>query len=788
MKGCVGAVLLASLPWASVALAEPLPRVDLASATVQSGGESVPIALDRSELPDAKAVRVEAVALGEGRNVARVVVPSKTRKGVAWEALVAGGAGKVLHSALTGYVRGQDGDRTGTAIDVMPRGDGTAIVAVGEVREDLRLCGQETTLLAPQVVDAKTMQLRGASLQRLSRAQRDGAEKVAAGLRTQAEAPLGRLLVATGASTAIGKPASLTDGDPATVWAEARPGTGLGEFVVTRAPSEVPITRFAITVAPPGANPTAGSAPRSFFLVTDAKTFAVTLPEDGWLKPGTSYDIALKEPVRTSCVALVLDQAYARGNARPEVAVAELTAFSEFDTPGASPGAVARLLFGGGPRAQAAAAVLQRAGKRGVEGVMQAWNELDAPGRALGVDVAVRTSCEDGGALLVASLDDKDRNVERKGREKLERCGRTAAPALLTAMQDAPVAQKARYASLLALLAPSAAVPPIAALLGQGTAADRQLFRTAFMRAARSAEPAKLAELLRERRSGDATARLELLRALGPRIADVREDARTDLDDLLKGTPDLSLRYLALGPMAELARQGHRESVDRFASLMGHDAAWPVRARAAELALHIPGAQQELIERLRDPEPRPREAALRTIAEERLSAAAVAVGALLARDPWTFVRVSAATALGAMPQSPDIDASLATALEDPLPAVRGAAVDALGVHRASSYAGRVRKLLDQDNAADVRLASVRTLAQMCDANALDTFTELAAKAASPTGESDSLTLGLAAIDALGKIHPRDLARRLERVMSKDARSQARAAAAQAMAAPGICRR
>ncbi|WP_394844429.1 HEAT repeat domain-containing protein [Pendulispora brunnea] len=786
MKGPVCAIVFASLPFASVALAEPAPKVDLASATVQYGapGESVTIALDRSELPDAKAVRVETLAVGEGRSVARVVVPSKTRKGVAWEALV---GGKLLHSGVTGYVRGQDGDRTGTAIDVMPRGDGTSIVAVGETREDLRLCGQETTLLSPQVVDAKTMQLRGASLQRLSRAQRDGAEKVAAGLRTQAETPLGRLLVATGASTAIGKPASLTDGDPATAWGEARPGTGLGEFVVMRAPAEVPITRFAITVAPPGANATAGMAPRSFFLVTDAKTFAVTLPEDGWLKPGASYDIALKEPVRTSCVALVLDQAYARGNARPEVTVAELTAFSEFDTPGASPVSIARLLFGGGPRAQAAAAVLQRAGKRGVEGVMQAWSELDAQGRALGVDVAVRTSCEDGGPLLVASLDDKDRNVERKGREKLERCGRAAAPALLTAMRDAPVPQKARYASLLALLAPSAAVPPIAALLGQGSPADRQMLRTAFMRAARSADAAKLAELLRERRSSDAAARLELLRALGPRIVDVREDARTDLDELLKGTPDLPVRYLALGPVAELARQGHRESVDRFAALMGHDAAWPVRARAAELALHIPGAQQELIERLRDPEPRPREAALRTIAEERLSAAAVAVEALLSRDPWTFVRVSAATALGSMPQSPDIDASLATALEDPVPAVRVATVDALGVHRAASYAGRVRKLLDEDNSADVRLAAVRTLAQMCDANALDTLTELAAKAASPNAENE-LTLGLAAIDALGKIHPRDLARRLERVMSKDARAQARAAAAQAMAAPGICRR
>jgi len=644
-------------------------------------------------------------------------------------------------------------------------------------------------LLAPRVLEPKSMELRGASVQRLPRSQRDGAERIAAGLRggAAADVPLGRLLVATGASTALGKPASLTDGNPSTTWAEARSGTGLGEFVVMRSPEAVPIVRFELTVAPPGANPTAGAAPRSFFLVTDTKTFSVTLPEDGWLKPGASYDIALKEPVRTSCVALVLDQAYARGNARPEVTLAELTAYSEFDTPNASPLSLARLLFGGGPRAQAAAAVLDRAGKRGVDAVLESWSELDPAGRALGVDVAVSSSCEEGAPLLIASLDDKDRNVERKGREKLERCGRAAGPALVQALREGPIARRARVASLLAFLAPSAGLTPIASLLGQGTAGDKQTLRGAFMRAARSADPSKLTELLRDP-ARDAQARLELLRAMGPRVADVRDDALPFLDALLKDAPSFPTRYLALGPISELARQGDRASVDRFSALMSRDKDWPVRARAAELALHIPGAQQELIELLHDPEPRPREAALRAIAEEHLSAAAVTVEALLERDPWTFVRVSAATALGAMPQSPDIDATLATGLQDPLAAVRVASVDALGIHRAASYAPRVRSLLDEDNAPEVRLASVHTLAQMCDASSLDRLTDLANKASSPDAEPEELTLGLTAIDALGKIHPHDLPRRLGRFAGKEVRSQVRTATQLALSAPGICRR
>ncbi|WP_394824137.1 HEAT repeat domain-containing protein [Pendulispora albinea] len=767
--------------------------VDLAAGSMRYGSEAVAIELDRNELPDGKSVRIAPVAVGEGRNVVHVVVPSKTRK-AAWEAIVAGGEsgkGRVVYAGVTGLTRGRsdgEGDRTGAAVDVLARGDGTSIVAVGDLREDLRLCGRETTLLSPQVLDPKSMQLRGASLQRLPRAQRDGAERIAAGLRGgPADVPIGRLLAATGASTALGKPAALTDGNPSTTWAEARSGMGLGEFVVMRAPEAVPLVRFQLTVAPPGANATAGTAPRSFFLVTDTKTFSVTLPEDGWLKPGASYDIALKEPARTSCVALVLDQAYARSNARPEVALAELTAYSEFDVPNASTVSVARLLFGGGPRAQAAAAVLQRAGKRGVDGVMEAWNELDPAGRALGVDVAVITGCEDGAPLLIASLDDKDRNVERKGREKLERCGRAAGPGLVRALGEGPVARRAKLASLLAFLAPSAGLAPIAALLGQGTAADRQTTRGAFLRAARSAEPGKLTELLHDP-GRNAEGRLELLRAMGPRIADVRDDALPVLDDLLKNAPSFQTRYVALGPIAELARGGDRASLDRFAALMSRDKEWPVRARAAELALQIPGARQELIERLRDPEPRPREAALRAIAEERLSAAAVTVEALLARDPWTFVRVAAASALGAMPQSPDIDAALAAGLEDPLPQVRVAAVEALGVHRAATYAARVRTLLDEDNAPEVHLAGVHTLAQMCDGSALDRLTELATKAAAPNAEANELTLGLASIDALGKIHPPDLARRLAKVTGKDVRAQVRGAAQLALAAPGICKR
>ena len=88
----------------------------------------------------------------------------------------------------------------------------------------------------------------------------------------------------------------------------------------------------------------AGAAPKTFYLVTSAQTFEVTVPEDAWLKPGESYEIAFPRPIEASCIALVLDSAYTRAAAHPQVGIAELVAYSEFDAPGATLADVAKKL------------------------------------------------------------------------------------------------------------------------------------------------------------------------------------------------------------------------------------------------------------------------------------------------------------------------------------------------------------------------------------------------------------------------------------------------------------
>src|SRR6185437_8112378 len=239
--------------------------------------------------------------------------------GPAWEALFAGGQKEPLFAGMTGPSAGDPGERTGKAVQVVPNG-ATSFVLVGDTREDLRICGQPVTLLDPQALYPASLTLRPATVQRLGASQREAAEALEAKEKAgPAEAPLAQLLVARGSSVPSSRGAELTDGDLQTAWRERRPGIGQGEFVVMAAPRNAPIARIAFTVSPPAPakggsgtsappNPNAAS-PRTFYLVSTSSVYEVTLPSDGALKPGATYEVTFPKPLETSCLSLVLDGA-----------------------------------------------------------------------------------------------------------------------------------------------------------------------------------------------------------------------------------------------------------------------------------------------------------------------------------------------------------------------------------------------------------------------------------------------------------------------------------------------
>jgi HEAT repeat protein len=757
------------------------------SAVCGDGGpwQTIGVPIEPSRI-DVAGVKLEVLSIGEGKHVVHARVPDAGRKDLAFEAILAGNDAAPIFAGLTGYTRGEDGDRSGQVVLVYDRDDQAKFVLIAETREDTRICGQDTTPLQARGLEPKTMQLRGATLHRIEKKARDAAARVIAQQRAAgAKPPLARVLVATGGSAPGAQ--ALTDGKVDTTWSEKRPGDGHGEFVTMRAPSEVPIHSLVVTVAPP--SPKAeGAAPRTFFVATDQKLFHVTMPKDAWLDPGSSYEVPLPEPVRTTCVAVVLDEAYTRGASAPEVSLAEVTAITKLDAEGATMDDVAKELFG--PRAEEAAALLRRAGDEGLAAVAKRWPSLDGRARAFAVDVAASAGSCEGAAmeLLTHALADKEAEVRRRALGRIERCGKNATASLVEAVRSDDEARRAAAAPLLAAISPKAAFDPIAEQLGKGRPETRRALRGALARATTSASRDKLLELLRSK-DMPLAARLDLLRAIGAKLPELRPDSGAAIADVLRSSPDMRTRYLVAQPLAQLARSPDATSgeLTRLAEMIRRAPEWPVRARAVELAAGIGPLAPSIVAAVSDPEPRVREAALRAIATGKVPGASDAAARALTSDVWTFVRVAAADALGAIPDNGSGQAALAKALDDASPKVRSAAIAALGDLRATRYTRDIRERLD-DTKEDVgvRALAARTLGVLCARDAIDRLTKLAQLARSPVDEADE-RIGMAAIDALAAIKPPDLDKRLAPLRAKDVRMPVRRAAERALVEPGICR-
>ena len=137
------------------------------------------IRLAATDLPDEKDVRIQAVDLGGGRQVLWVHIPSKTVPGNAFDAIVGGQASPFLHSSVTGYTQGQPGGMSGNALQLIDAG-GKHVIVTGQLREDLTVCGQDRTILAPRALNPATLGFEDASLDRLPPAQRAAATRIVA--------------------------------------------------------------------------------------------------------------------------------------------------------------------------------------------------------------------------------------------------------------------------------------------------------------------------------------------------------------------------------------------------------------------------------------------------------------------------------------------------------------------------------------------------------------------------------------------------------------------------------
>ncbi|WP_437336542.1 HEAT repeat domain-containing protein [Sorangium sp. So ce394] len=791
--------------------------------------------------------RVVPIALADGKHLAKIEAPAAGKPapasapgaaGGSWAMLVAAPlAGKgtepiVLWSGWTGVATGEHGEGRSDAVVVEPLGSGSRVL-VGQLREDVTICGRPA-LVGASEVDPRTMTLlKGASFQNLPAEERRAAGKLVAERReADAAAPAFRLLRPTAASSAVGKRfAEIADGDPKTAWSEGKAGAGRGEFVSFSSADEVGITGLGLRIKPQD-GVDGGAAPRTLFVATPDRLFQVSLPEDAWLKEPAGYEVKLPEEIRASCLAVVLDEAYAPRGAgdrgapsAPEVRVtiAEITARTAFDGQGS--GALVAALAGGGERSRAAAALLARSGPEAVDAAIAGYDKLDAAGKQLARGVIDTAPCAvqipfftarlASGAAAAASGAAAARSTSaapgrapraeapepdpelHHARDRIRRCGRAAAPALAEIVKGGAATAKVAAARELALVAPAEAIPALLDALAGARGATRRDLRAALALAARSERAAPVVEeevqldRLRARPEG---AQLDLLRALGPALGRVKGGGAA-FQALASAAPaPFERRYLLQAPAAALARAGEAPAEAYLRASLRKDADPHVRLRAAEVAAEVPALAPDLLAAASDADVRVREAAIVALsraasAGAKLPAgAAEALAARLASDPWTFIRGGAALAIGAMPATPAGDRALVGALADPSPEVRRHALDGLGAHRATAHIEAVRdRAEDKEEDVEVRARAILALGAMCDASSVDLWTRIALRAKAPIGERDQ-RLGSAALAALGAVHPADLPARLKPLLDKDTPHGLRETARAALAAAPQCRR
>lgn len=736
-----------------------------------------------------KPARAEVVTIGGGRRAVVVSISDGTRDYRAvLAAPLAAGAPKILFSGLVGNLNGPDGSRGGPMVQVVDAGGGTRHVLVGEQNEAVSLCGRPT-ILAPRLLNAQDLELKAAKVQRLGVAERNAARAVTATRIADGEPSRAAtsVLSTLAASSAIGAPQALTDGDPETTWSENLGGAGKGEFVVMRAPPELPIAGLELTIRPKTRQLENGAAPEQLFIAGPKDVIAVTLPEDAWKSPGARYHITLDPPLQSSCLALVLDSSFDQSTAA-KVTVAELSVVSEFAA-SELPSLVAALA-GGGQRAEAAKALLAAGGPAAFAAVAQAFEGLDEGGRRVALEVMDRAPCATSAPVYVAALGGKVEAHTSHAESRLRRCGVAAGEALERALLKADKTDKRLLPLLvtqLTLVDPSRAVKAFVPLLNEKTVQRRRLLRTALAQASRLAQAAPAMRAALADPATSEVALVDLLRSLGDSAPQFQPEAGVALQRLQASASTFRTRYLLLGPTSILSRVSP-EADGAFRRSLSADPDPHVRAAALTLVQDPKRFQAELLKALADGDMRVREASVRALSSVDGAFASVALTKSLSDDRWPLVRAAAADALAKHPAGPKLDEPLTEALSDDAPLVRARSIRALGERNVRGAGSRIRdRLIDDQEWPEVRAEAARALGALCDVESTDILAAFAKKLTDPMASPEAQLIATGAVLSLGRLAPANLKETLAPLSSKSAPPQARRAAATALSARQTCK-
>jgi HEAT repeats len=633
-----------------------------------------------------------------------------------------------------GRTRSADGNAASQSLRFVA-GSGGAKLAVKSMHSPaVTLCGESEAAYQTHAFDVASHTWVQSTLNRLSPARVKAATLLEATENTGSGSSLLRAM-----STSDGPGGGdVSDGNPHTAWTEQRGGEGRGEFVTFASNPSLPMRGIRFRKH-------AGSvAPKRVFIATQSALFDVVLPRDGMASV-----VMFPAPVQSSCVSLVLNESFAETAQGSEVGLSELQPIVELD-------AVPHSELGTRLDAQDVAPALLEYVANGDEDTLAAvaasYPSLGQRGKLRVLEIAQNHANACAISLTLALW--KDKELAKRIRPKIERCAQQRAfesrsSVLVVALED-PIL-RAEAAEMFAMFAPDIALKVLPFLLSTPGASVRGAL--ARVLAKYKSDQAVQAAFSAVRGTPN---ELPFLFASHDRVAVLDEGAVQPklMQTMRSGSFDE--RYLALSPIAVLARRSTasasllREAISYGNQADAKDAA--LRARAVALAREIPSLHEGVAVALNDKNPRVRLEAIRGATAAERSALRI-----LAEEPWTFLREAAVEKFGELPADPVVDQMLSDKLHaDPSRDVRMKSAIALGLHRAKEGEDRLMEAFTTDREDPfVRAESARALGRLCAKDAASGLTERARETPASSWELQS-----AAIEALGTLHPPDLAERL----------------------------
>lgn len=471
----------------------------------------------------------------------------------------------------------------------------------------------------------------------------------------------------------------LEDERAETVWIEGRKGPGLGEFVTSAVRGSRQIA--AVGIQPPLA--TGVSAPSVVLLVVGngarGRRLALKMPER--TKAGEFVWFLLKEPLPATCVSVVLAEAPS-GSARLGLGGIRLVAVQELSPEKAQAAFLKDL--GAKDYLLAQQAMEGLSGLPPDEKIDEALagivlDPLESGARKEAALTALGRRKADGARALEAyakALSHPDEAVRRAGVAALLGTGEAAGPVLRAALQGPTLLVAARAAREALLEGLSPEALLPALLAALGQGSLEE--REAVREALLAAQSASLLEVTEKLKEANPIVRADAARVLGALGArSPSRDLCAALLLALSSEEEFEPRYALIAAL-EHARQGDLEAVGaKLGEILQNDPEDIIRARAASVfGKEALWPPAPLFSALSDPSPRVRAAALSALARRKESTAAKALGTLLQNDEWAFVRAKAAEALVLIAGKEAKDPLIA-ALKDPDRKVALAAIAAL---------------------------------------------------------------------------------------------------------------